>query len=61
MQNEVIFIRKQSERIVANAHLLYKQKQMNDETAGYVKFALDYPMLEKLCDEYVSIHSKKNI
>lgn len=61
VQNEVIFIRKQSERIVANAHLLYKQKQMNDETAGYVKFALDYPMLEKLCDEYVSIHSKKNI
>lgn len=53
VQNEVIFIRKQSERIVANAHLLYKQKQMNDETAGYVKFALDYPMLEKLCDEYV--------
>ena len=53
VQNEVIFIRKQSQKIVSNAHLLYKQKIMKDETAGYIKFALDYAMLEKLCDEYI--------
>ena len=52
VQNEVIFIRKQREKIVANAHLIYKQKQANDQTAGYVKSALDYLELEKLCDEY---------
>ena len=53
VQNEVIFIRKQREKIVANAHLLYKQKQANDQTAGYVKSALDYLELEKLCDKSI--------
>lgn len=49
----MIFIRKQREKIVANAHLLYKQKQANDQTAGYVKSALDYLELEKLFDKYI--------
>ena len=52
VQNEVIFIRKQRNKIVANAQLLYKQKRNNDQTAGYVKSALDYSSLELLCDEY---------
>ena len=52
VQNEVIFIRKNKERIIANANLLYKQKKENDTTAGYVKSALDYTALEKLCDAY---------
>lgn len=52
VQNEVIFIRKNREKIVANAQLLYKQKKSRDTTAGYVKSALDYATLEKLCDEY---------
>lgn len=33
-----------------NAKLLYKQKAMNDTTAGYVKSALDYHALEARCD-----------
>ena len=33
-----------------NAKLLYKQKAMNDTTAGYVKSALDYYALEARCD-----------
>lgn len=53
VQNEVIFIRKHREKILANAHLLYKQKQSNNQTARYVKSALDYPALEKMCDEYI--------
>ena len=53
VQNEVIFIRKQRDKIVANAQLLYKQKRHNDQTAGYVKYALDYSALEVLCDEYI--------
>lgn len=52
VQNEVIFIRKNKERIIANANLLYKQRKENDTTAGYVKSALDYTALEKLCDAY---------
>ena len=41
VQNEMIFIRKNREKIMNNAKLLYKQKAMNDTTAGYVKSALD--------------------
>ena len=52
VQNEMIFIRKNREKIIANANLLYKQKAANDLTAGYVKTALDYQKLEKLCEQY---------
>ena len=52
VQNEMIFIRKNRDKIVANARLMYKQKKANDTTAGYVKSALDYQALEKLCDLY---------
>ena len=50
VQNEMIFIRKNREKIDSNAKLLYKQKAANDTTAGYVKSALDYQALEVLCD-----------
>ena len=59
VQQEILFIRKHSEKIIANAYLLYKQKQINDSSAGYVKYALDYSSLEILCDEYVkNLHIK---
>ncbi len=50
VQNEMIFIRKKREKIASNAKMLYKQKAVNDTTAGYVKSALDYQALEVLCD-----------
>ena len=50
VQNEIIFIRKNREKIDSNAKLLYKQKAAKDTTAGYVKSALDYQALEVLCD-----------
>lgn len=50
VQNEMIFIRKNREKIIANARLLYKQKSINDTTAGYVQSALNYRELEPLCD-----------
>ena len=50
VQNEMIFIRKNREKIDSNAKLLYRQKIANDTTAGYVKSALDYKALEVLCD-----------
>lgn len=52
VQNEMIFIRKNREKINSNAKLLYKQKIANDTTAGYVKSALDYQALEVLCDRF---------
>lgn len=52
MQGEMIFIRKNKNKILSNAKLMYKQKIENDPTAGYVKSALDYKKLESLCDQY---------
>ena len=53
VHQEIVFIRKNRERIIANASLLYKQKAENDITAGYVKSALDYKALEKRCVAFV--------
>ena len=52
VQNEMIFIRKNKEKILMNANLLYKQKNANDTTAGYVKSALEYQSMETLCDAF---------
>lgn len=52
VQNEIIFIRKNREKIISNAELLYKQKMINDTTAKYVKTALDYKKLEEACSLY---------
>ncbi len=52
VNNEMIFIRKNKEKILKNVKLMYKQKIANDTSAGYVKSALDYKRLEFLCDEY---------
>ena len=54
VQNEIIFIRKNQDKIHANAKLLYKQKTENDLSAGYVKAALEYKALEKLCRDFIS-------
>ena len=49
VQNEIIFIRKNQDKILANAKFLYKQKTEYDLSAGYVTAALEYKALEKLC------------
>ena len=54
LQNEMIFIRKNQDKMLANAKLLYKQKIENDLSAGYVKAALEYKALEKLCSDFIS-------
>ena len=33
VQNELIFIRKNKDRILSNAKLIYKQKKLNDQLA----------------------------
>ena len=53
VQNEIIFIRKNQEKISANAQLIYKQKSENDTSAKYVMSALDYKALEEMCDKFV--------
>lgn len=52
VQNEIIFIRKNQDKISANAKLIYKQKLGNDVSARYVNSALDYRLLEELCEQF---------
>ena len=52
VQKEVIFIRKNKDKIMKNAELMYKQKITNDTTANYINTALDYELLESKCDEF---------
>ena len=53
VDNEIIFIRRNKDKIYKNVELIYKQKAENDISAGYVKSALNYKELEKLCDKYL--------
>ena len=52
VQNEIIYIRKNQDKIMSNAKVIYKQKKENDQSAKYVQSALEFEKLEKLCDEY---------
>ncbi len=52
VKNEVLFIRKNQEKITNHANIMYKQKLENDETAKYVKAALDFKGLELMCEKY---------
>ena len=52
VQNEMIFIRKNRQKIMSYAELLYKQKSENELSAGYVKSALDFRRLEIMCDAF---------
>jgi len=55
VQNEIIFIRKNHDKIMNNASVLYKQKAENDTSAGYVKSALPYKEIEELCKLYSGV------
>ena len=50
IQDELMCIRRNSDRIISNARLLYKQKSEGDTSAGYVKTALDFKKIESYCD-----------
>ncbi len=52
LQSQIIFIRKNQEKIYRNAELLYKQKMKGDISVGYVKTALDFMALEEMCLQY---------
>ena len=56
VQNEIIFIRKNHDKIMNNATVLYKHKIENVTTAGYVKSALPYKEIQKLCKQYCEIN-----
>lgn len=60
VQNEMIFIRKNQDKISANAQLIYKQKMEDDTSAKYVKATLDFKALEELCDKFAEYTGKSD-
>ena len=55
VRDELVFIRRNKEKIANYAKVMYKQKAEN-YSAGYVNSALDYKELEKLCKKYEQQH-----
>lgn len=51
VEEEISFIHNNAVKIYKSAEVMYKQKRDNFN-AGYVKRALDFTYLEKLCNEY---------
>ena len=54
--SEIRFIKKNTEKILKSAKILYKQKENNDDIA-YVKNSLNFKLLEEKCLEYIELES----
>lgn len=51
-------IRKNKNKIIQNAKVLYKQKKENIHSIGYLKSTVDFLLLEKKHDEFIANHLK---
>lgn len=58
IQKELIFIRKNQQKIIQNAKVLYKQKKENSSSIGYLKSTVDFSLLEKKYDEFIAQKQK---
>ena len=52
---ELRFIRKNTNMIIKNANILYKQKEKN-ENINYIKNSLEFKLLEEKCLDYIKKH-----
>ena len=59
IQKELIFIRKNQQKIIQNANVLYKQKSENSSSIGYLKSTVDFSLLEKKYDEFIAQNKNK--
>lgn len=48
IHKEMLFIRKNKNKIVQNAKILYKQKKENNPAIGYLKSTVDFTLLEQM-------------
>ena len=58
IHKEMLFIRKNKNKIIQNAKILYKQKKENKPAIGYLKSTVDFSLLEQMHDKF--IEKKKN-
>lgn len=54
IHNELLFIRKNTDKIIRNAKILYKQKSESNPVIGYLKSTVNFHLLEQKHDEFVS-------
>lgn len=54
IHKELIFIRKNKNKILNYANVLYKQKRENDPTIGYLKSTVDFSLLEQKSDDFIA-------
>ena len=49
----MLFIRKNKNKIIQNAKILYKQKKENNSAIGYLKSTVDFSLLEQIHDKFI--------
>ncbi len=57
IHKEMLFIRKNKNKIIQNAKILYKQKKESNPAIGYLKNTVDFTLLEQMHDKFIE---KKN-
>lgn len=60
IHKEMLFIRKNRNKIIQNAKILYKQKKENNPTIGYLKSTVDFSLLEQMHDKFIEKKSTIN-
>lgn len=60
VQDEIIFIRKNSNRIIKTAKLLYSKKVSGSTGNPVIDRILDFKSLEKYCDNWKQTHQSRN-
>lgn len=53
IHKEMLFIRKNKNKIIQNAKILYKQKKENNPVIGYLKSTVDFSLLEQMYDKFI--------
>ena len=53
IHKEMLFIRKNKNKIIQNAKILYKQKKENNPAIGYLKSTVDFLLLEQMHDKFI--------
>ena len=53
IHKEMILIRKNKNKIIQNAKILYKQKKENKPAIGYLKSTVDFSLLEQMHDKFI--------
>ena len=53
IHKEMLFIRKNKNKIIQNAKILYKQKKENNPAIGYLKSTVDFSLLEQMHDKFI--------